>query len=258
MSASEVTAPPEATRTDPTATTPATPVVLYEELALANRILFDQGVVDGFGHVSLRHPARPDCFLLARSMAPALVTADDLICFGPDGEPLDARGRAVYLERFIHSEIFRARPEVMSVVHSHSPSVAPFGVVRDVTLCPICHMSGFLAPAAPVFEIRDTAGPASDMLIRDHRLGEALANSLGSHAAVLMRGHGSTVVGTSLRQAVFRAVYTEVNARLQAEAMRLGAVTFLTDAEAAAASRTNDGQIDRAWDLWRLQAEGKV
>jgi ribulose-5-phosphate 4-epimerase/fuculose-1-phosphate aldolase len=240
------------------ASVPVTPASLREEIAIANRILFDQRVVDGFGHISLRHPTRPDCFLLARSMAPGLVTADDIICFGPDGEPLDAGGRAVYLERYIHSEIFRARPDVMSVVHSHSASVVPFGVVRGVKLCPICHMSGFLAPSVPVFEIRDTAGPASDMLIRDRRLGEALAHSLGDRPAVLMRGHGSTVVGTSLRQAVFRAVYTEVNARLQAEAMRLGTVTFLTDAEAAAASRTNDGQIDRAWNLWRLQVEGKV
>jgi ribulose-5-phosphate 4-epimerase/fuculose-1-phosphate aldolase len=237
---------------------PATPAALREELAVANHILFHQGVVDGFGHVSLRHPTRPDCFLLARSMAPALVTADDIICFALDAEPLDAAGRPVYLERFIHSEIFRARPEVMSVVHSHSPSVVPFGVVQNARLCPICHMSGFLAPVVPVFEIRDTAGPASDMLIRDHRLGAALARSLGPHAAVLMRGHGATVVGTSLRQAVFRAVYTEVNAKLQAEAMRLGPVTFLTDAEAAAASRTNDGQIDRAWNLWHLQVEAKV
>src|SRR5271170_5505840 len=202
MTATEDAAATATTHADATTTTPAT---LREEIALANRILFNQGVVDGFGHVSLRHPERPDCFLLARSVAPALVTADDIICFGPDGEPLDASGRAVYLERFIHSEIFRARPEVMSVVHSHSPSVVPFGVVRDVTLRPICHMSGFLAPAAPVFEIRATAGPGSDMLIRDRRLGEALARSLGAHAAVLMRGHGSTVVGTSLRQAVFRA-----------------------------------------------------
>jgi ribulose-5-phosphate 4-epimerase/fuculose-1-phosphate aldolase len=257
MTATEDAAGPVTTHSNVT-TAPTISATLREEIALANRILFNQGVVDGFGHVSLRHPERPDCFLLARSMAPALVTADDIICFGANGEPLDAHGRAVYLERFIHGEIFRARPEVMSVVHSHSPSVVPFGVVRGVKLCPICHMSGFLAPAAPVFEIRDTAGSGSDMLIRDRRLGEALARSLGAHAVVLMRGHGSTVVGTSLRQAVFRAVYTEVNARLQAEAMRLGAVTFLTDAEAAAASRTNDGQIDRAWNLWRMQAEGNI
>lgn len=255
MCASEDTAEMATKSADGDVALPATPAALREELALANRILFHQGVVDGFGHVSLRHPARPDRFLLARSMA---ACAGNIICFGPDGKPLDAGGPAVYLERFIHSEIFRARPEVMSVVHSHSSSVVPFGVVRDVRLCPICHMSGFLAPATPVFEIRDIAGAGSDMLIRDGRLGAALAHSLGTHAAVLMRGHGSTVVGMSLRQAVFRAVYTEVNARLQAEAMRLGAVTFLTDAEAAAASRTNDGQIDRAWELWRLQVEGKV
>lgn len=258
MCASEDAAGMATTAEDAGGAVPVIPAALREEIAVANRILFHQRVVDGFGHVSLRHPSRPECFLLARSMAPALVTADDIICFGPDGEPLDARGRSVYLERFIHSEIFRARPEVMAVVHSHSPSVVPFGVVREVKLRPICHMSGFLAPAAPVFEIRDTAGPGSDMLIRDRALGEALARSLGAQAAVLMRGHGSTVVGVSLRQAVFRAVYTEVNAKLQADAMRLGAVTFLTDAEAAAASRTNDGQIDRAWELWRMQAAGEV
>jgi HCOMODA/2-hydroxy-3-carboxy-muconic semialdehyde decarboxylase len=250
--------PAAATCPDAAEAVPTTPMALREEVALANRILAHQRVVDGFGHVSLRHPDRPDCFLLARSMAPALVTADDIICFGADGEPLDAKGRAVYLERFIHSEIYRVRPDVTSVVHSHSPSVVPFGVVRDVPLRPICHMSGFLAPAAPVFEIRVTAGRGSDMLIRDRRLGAALARGLGRHAAVLMRGHGSTVVGNTLRQAVFRAVYTEVNARLQADSMRLGTVTFLTDAEAAAASRTNDGQIDRAWDLWRRAAAGEL
>jgi HCOMODA/2-hydroxy-3-carboxy-muconic semialdehyde decarboxylase len=258
MSTSNDPDQPASTQTDADDPLRAIPTELLQELAIANRILFHQRVVDGFGHVSLRHPTHQDHFLLARSMAPALVTEADILCFDADGEPLNAQGRTAYLERFIHSEIYRARPEVMAVVHSHSPSVVPFGVVRDVALRPICHMSGFLVPAAPVFEIRDTAGPASDMLIRDRRLGAALAHSLGGCAAVLMRGHGSTVVGTSLRQAVFRAVYTEVNARLQADAMRLGAVTFLTDAEAAASSRTNNSQIDRAWDLWRMQAAGAV
>jgi len=240
------------------ASVPVAVAEVLEEIAVANRILFQQGVVDGFGHVSLRHPARPDCFLLARRMAPALVAAADIICFGPDGEPLDAQGRPVYLERFIHSEIFRVRPDVMSVVHSHSPSVVPFGVVRNVALRPIFHMCGFLGASTPVFEIRDTAGQGSDMLIRDRALGAALARDLGMRAAVLMRGHGSTVVGGSLRQAVFRAVYTEVNAKLQGDAMRLGEVTYLTDAEAAAASRMMDGQLDRSWDMWRMQASGEI
>jgi ribulose-5-phosphate 4-epimerase/fuculose-1-phosphate aldolase len=225
------------------------------ELVDANHILFDHGVVDGFGHVSLRHPVRPDYFLLARSMAPALVTAQDILEFDLDGAPVAAGGPAVYLERFIHSAIYRARPDVISVVHSHSPAVVPFSVVSDIRLRPVCHMCGFLGAATPVFEIRDVAGPASDLLIRDARLGAALAQSLGQGAAVLMRGHGSTVVGASPRQAVFRAVYTEVGARLQAEAMRLGSVTYLTEEEAEAAARANDTQIDRAWLLWLKAAQ---
>jgi ribulose-5-phosphate 4-epimerase/fuculose-1-phosphate aldolase len=227
------------------------------ELVDANHILFDQGVVDGFGHVSMRHPVRPNHFLLARSMAPALVTAKDVLEFDPDGAPTEAGGPAVYLERFIHSEIYRTRPDVVAVVHSHSPAVVPFSVVSGTKLRPICHMCGFLGAATPVFEIRDVAGPGSDLLIRDSRLGAALAQSLGQSAAVLMRGHGSTVVGGTLRQAVFRAVYTEIGARLQSEAMRLGPVTYLTEEEGEATARTNDAQIDRTWLLWLKAARSR-
>jgi len=246
----------DAIRPDAGAPADAAAPELLEELAIANRILFHQRVVDGFGHVSVRHPEQPDHFLLARSMAPALVTPADILTFGPDGEPRGAAGRAVYLERFIHSEIYRVRPDVMAVVHSHSPAVVPFSVVRGEKLRAICHMSGFLGAATPVFEIRHVAGDASDLLIRDRRLGAALATVLGQHAVVLMRGHGSTVVGSGLRHAVFRAVYTEVNARLQSDALRLGEVTYLSDGEAAATSETNDAQIDRAWQLWRMRASG--
>jgi HCOMODA/2-hydroxy-3-carboxy-muconic semialdehyde decarboxylase len=226
-----------------------------EELAIANRILFDRGVVDAFGHVSMRHPDRTDHFLLARNMAPALVTPDDIMVFDPDSEPCAAEGRGVYLERFIHGEIYRARPDVGAVVHSHSPAVIPFGIVPESQLRPVYHMSGFLGPATPRFEIRHCAGEGSDLLIRDRRLGAALAVALGPHAVVLMRGHGSTAVGTTLRQAVYRAVYAEMNARLQTDALRLGTVTYLTAEEAAAAAAANDGQISRVWDMWRLLAE---
>ena len=231
---------------------------LIDDLVAANHILFHQGVVDGFGHVSARHPERAGRFLLARSMAPALVGAADIMEYDLEGEPVAAAGRTSYLERFIHSEIYRARPDVTGIVHSHSPAVVPFGVVPTVKLRAICHMSGFLGGGAPVFEIRGCAGHGSDLLIRNAGLGAALARALGRHAAVLMRGHGSTVVGTTLRQAVFRAIYTEVNARLQSEAMRLGAPVFLTEEEGAAASAANDGQIDRAWNLWKMRAEGKL
>ena len=224
---------------------------VLEELVAANRILFDQGVVDGFGHVSLR---REGGFLLARSMAPALVTEADIMRFDLEGNALGGDARTPYVERFIHGEIYRARPEVMSVVHSHSPCVIPFGVASGVPLRAICHMSGFLGSATPVFEIRATAGPASDMLIRDRTLGAALARALGANTVVLMRGHGSTTVGASLRQAVFRAVYAEVNARLQMEALRLGEVTYLSEGEARMASAMNDVHLDRAWELWKLRA----
>jgi ribulose-5-phosphate 4-epimerase/fuculose-1-phosphate aldolase len=228
--------------------------VLREELATANRILFRQGVVDAFGHVSARHPESPDRYLLSRNMAPALVTAGDIIMFELDGTPVND-SRPVYLERFIHGEIYRLRPDVMSVVHSHSPAVLPFSVTRNVRLRPISHMGGFLPAQTPVFEIRLAAGDETDLLIRNSELGEALAQDLGCHSVVLMRGHGLTVVGESLRQAVFRAVYTELNARVQAEAMRLDEVIFLTEREAAAAALANDGQIARAWDFWKQQTE---
>jgi len=227
------------------------------ELVDANHILFDQGVVDGFGHVSVRHPASPDRFLLARSMAPALVTEKDVLVFDLDGAPVEKGGPATYLERFIHGEIYRKRPDVVAVVHSHSPSVVPFSAVPGTKLRPIFHMCGFLGAGTPVFEIRDFAGPASDLLISDSRLGAALAQSLDQGPAVLMRGHGSTVVGSTLRQAVFRAVYTEVGARLQTEAMKLGPVTYLTEGEATATTNTNNTQIDRAWNLWLKAARDR-
>jgi HCOMODA/2-hydroxy-3-carboxy-muconic semialdehyde decarboxylase len=227
---------------------------LVGELVMANRILSEYGVVDAFGHVSARHGRRADRFLLARNMAPALVTAADLLEFDLDGNPLAADAPAVYLERFIHGEIYRARPDVHAVVHSHSPAVVPFGVVPSVPLRPVWHMSGFIGERAPVFDIRTVAGDASDLLIRNGALGAALAGSLGAACVVLMRGHGATVVGATLRQAVFRAVYAEINAKLQLQALGLGPVTYLTPAEAQASAQSVGGQIDRAWDLWRGKA----
>jgi ribulose-5-phosphate 4-epimerase/fuculose-1-phosphate aldolase len=230
---------------------------LIEDLVAANRILYREGVVDGFGHVSARHDRDPERFLLARSMAPGLVTAADILVFDRDGNPVAAGGPAPYLERFIHSEIYKARPEVQAIVHSHSPSVIPFGAAQ-VALKPIYHMSGFLGGGVPVFEIRETAGDGSDMLVRSPALGAALARSLGGAAVALMRGHGDVVVAESLKLAVYRAIYTEINARLAAEALRLGggSVTFLTAAEAAAAAATNSTQVGRAWELWKRQAMG--
>jgi ribulose-5-phosphate 4-epimerase/fuculose-1-phosphate aldolase len=228
---------------------------LLAEVVDANRILASQGVVDAFGHVSVRHNESTQHFLLARNMAPGTVTADDILTFGLDGEPIDAEGRSVYLERFIHSEIYRLRPDVVSVVHSHSMSVVPFSVSQTATLRAVCHMGGFLGCDVPNFEIRDVSGAGTDLLIRDRVSGGALAHTLGGGAVTLMRGHGSTVVGPTLRLAVFRAVYTEVNARVQLQAMQLGAVTYLTAEECAAATAGVGSQVNRAWNFWKAQAD---
>ena len=246
------------TITDHAATSQPADAVLLRDLATANRILFKQGVVDGFGHVSARHDKHADRFLLARNMAPGLVSESDIVTFDFDGRALDANDRAVYLERFIHAEIYRARPDVMAVVHSHSMAVVPFSIVKGVPFRAVCHMGGFIGICAPIFEIRDIAGDASDLLIRNSALGAGVARSLGDGNVVLMRGHGSTVVGDRLKQAVFRAVYTENNAKLQAEAMRLGPIEALTAGEAETTARVIDTQVDRAWDLWKMQAENKI
>ena len=229
---------------------------LVDDLVLANHILFRERVLDGFGHVSARHPLDPSRFLMSQSKAPATVTRDDILVYAMDGEPLDAPGRRVYLERYIHSAIYASRPDVMAVVHSHSPAVIPFGVT-DVPLRPVNHVCGFLGTGVPVFEIRAVAGPATDLLIRSQELGIAMARSLGAAPVVLMRGHGSTAVGPSLQLAVYRAVYTEVNARLQSDAMRLGPVNFLTPEEAVAAAETNAAPnvLTRIWDFWKEQAQ---
>jgi ribulose-5-phosphate 4-epimerase/fuculose-1-phosphate aldolase len=234
-------------------TLPAADPALVEKLATANRILFDQGVVDGFGHISVRHDKSPDHFLLSCNRAPGLVRPEDILSYDLNGDLAVPSDKRSYLERFIHSEIYRARPDVGSVVHSHSPSVIPFGVTGQ-RLRPVFHMSGFLGSGSSLFEIRD-AGGNTDMLIRDSGLGKALAKSLGQHNCVLMRGHGSTTVAPSIELAVYRAIYAEVNAKLQLQAAALGPINFLTEEEAALAAATTEGQVVRAWDLWRGRLE---
>src|SRR3984957_15799993 len=195
---------------------------VIEDIVVGSRILADFGVVDGFGHVSARDPKNPSRFLMSRSLAPALVTADDIMEFDLDGNAVDAKGRSVFLERFIHSEIYKARPDVMAVVHTHSPGVIPFGV-SQVPLRPMYHGPSFLAAGVPVWDIRKDFGE-TDMLVRDTQRGKSLAQTLGDKPVVLMRGHGDVAVGPSVKMAVFRAYYTDVNARLQSQAIALGGV----------------------------------
>lgn len=228
----------------------ATIQAIKDDLIAANRILAGEGVLDGFGHVSARHPGRPGAYLLSRSLAPALVTPDDIVAYDLDSNPLDGDDRRPYLERFIHGAIYRRRPDAMAVVHSHAPSVIPFAA-SSVAMRPLYHMASFLGHGAPVFEIRERFG-TTDMLVRDIAQGEALAEALGGAAVVLMRGHGFCAVGDSLPVAVFRAIYTETNAALQQRAIALGGtVTYLDEAEARLSEATNRSVVARPWELWK-------
>jgi len=226
---------------------------LVDDVVAASRILARHEVLDAYGHVSARSDKKPANFIMSRSLAPALVTAADLMDLDADSEPLPGEKRKGFIERYIHGEIYRTRPEVMAVVHSHSPSVIPFGVTRT-KLRPIYHMGSFLYSGAPVFEIRKET-PDNDLLIRNNRLGKALAGTLGKCNCVLMRGHGMTVIGDGVPEAVFRAIYTEMNARLQLQATQLeGPIEFLSEEEGRRSMASNRGTLERPWELWKKKA----
>ena len=229
---------------------------LIDDLVAASRILAQHEVLDAYGHVSARSDKSPERFIMSRSLAPALVTAADLMELDADSEPLPGDKRKGFIERYIHGEIYRARPEVMAVVHSHSASVIPFGATRT-RLRPIYHMGSFLWSGAPVFEIRNET-PNNDLLVRDRPLGRALANKLGKCNCVLMRGHGMTVIGDSVPEAVFRAIYTEMNARMQLQATQLeGPIEFLSDEEGRRSQASNRGTLERPWELWKKAVSGR-
>jgi HCOMODA/2-hydroxy-3-carboxy-muconic semialdehyde decarboxylase len=220
------------------------------DVVTANHILADQGVVDGFGHVSVRDPTDPNKFYLARSMAPELVTTADVLEHDLDGNAPTAGNTKLYLERFIHAEIYRARPDVNAIVHCHAPDLIPFAAT-GIALRPLYHMSSFLGSGVPVFDIHKAANASTDMLVKTPELGKALAKLLGPHPAALMRGHGAVIVGKDVQSAVFRSVYTELNAKLQAQAMTLGAkVIFLDPDEAKKSEETNGALVGRSWELW--------
>ncbi len=243
---------PQAQAQMPTAPPSGSDAAQIEDIVIGSRILAELGVLDGFGHVSARDPKNPNHFLMSRSLAPALVTADDIMEFDLDGNAIDPRGRSLFLERFIHSEIYRARPDVMSVVHTHSPGVVPFGV-SQVPLRAMFHNAAFLAAGTPVWDIRKDFGE-TDMLVRDPSRGKSLAQMLGDKSVALMRGHGDVTVGPSVKMAVFRAYYTDVNARLQSQAIALGGeVNYLTPGEGAKADLINAAVIDRIWNLWKMR-----
>jgi len=225
------------------------------DLVTANRILANEGILDGLGHVSVRTPGDPSRFLLARSIAPELVTADDILEYGLDGEPIDARGRDSYRERFIHSEIYRARPDVQAIVHCHTPSLIPFAA-SDVPMRAMYHMAAFVSFGVPVFDIRKEAG-MTDLLVSDTRLGRALARTLGDKYAALMKHHGAVVVANSIGNAVGRAVYLDANARVQLQTMQLGGRATYVDPEEAKLRMQDTNEYSRAWDLWKKTIKTK-
>jgi ribulose-5-phosphate 4-epimerase/fuculose-1-phosphate aldolase len=237
------------------ASIPTASAEIIDDLVSGNRILFQHKVVDAFGHISIRHDKDPNKYVMARHLAPGLVTKDDLVTFDLDSNALTDDSKRYYSERFIHGEIYKARPEVTAVVHCHAPQLIPFGVTK-AKLRPIYHMSAYLGTGVPVFEIRETGG-MTDMLVRTPALGQALALALGDKQIILMRGHGATMVGTSVQQVVYRSIYAAQNATLQMEAMRLGEPTYLEAEEAAKASAGNDGALYRPWALWKREITGE-
>jgi HCOMODA/2-hydroxy-3-carboxy-muconic semialdehyde decarboxylase len=228
--------------------------MLLDDLVAANRILYKKNIVDGLGHVSVRHDKDPAMYVLAAECAPGLVQREDLAIYDLASNALTLGNRRPYNERFIHGEIYKARPDVHSVVHCHTPSLVTFCVCKT-PLRPLYHMSGFLGRGVGRFEIREAAG-MTDMLCSTPQLGAALAKSLGDKEIVLMRGHGATMAGQSVKHAVFRAIYAALNASIQMDAMRLGEVMYLADEEAMKGMAANDRYIDRSWSLWKREAMG--
>jgi ribulose-5-phosphate 4-epimerase/fuculose-1-phosphate aldolase len=218
------------------------------DLVAANHILADNGVLDSFGHVSVRDPRNRDRYLQMQAIAPRDVTVSDLITFDLDSNAIDANGRPAYRERFIHGEIYKLRPDVNAVVHSHSPTIIPFSVTEK-PLRAIFHNGHFLGQGVPVWEIRQAVGEKNNMLVLTKELGHSLAQALGQGSVVLMRGHGNAVAGPDLKTTVFRAIYTEVNAKLQMQAAMLGGpITFLNEYEQLKAQN-----VDRPWATWKKQ-----
>lgn len=217
---------------------------LIQDLVFASHILARHGVLDAWGHVSVRHPANPERYLMSRARAPALVRAEDIMEFDLESRPVDQRDRRVFLERFIHGQVYRARPDVHAVVHSHSPTMIPFSVTGE-PLKAISHIASFLVEEAPVWEIRDV-GVTQGLLVANNEQGASLAHKLADHPVALMRGHGNVVVAPDIRRVVHRALYTEVNARQLTTALSFNRpITFISPDEAQDPKR-----LDDAWAAW--------
>lgn len=227
---------------------------LVDDLVVGNRILANEGVLDGLGHLSVRHDQNPDRFLLSRDVAPALVTVSDLIEYDLDGNAVSDK-RQGYQERFIHAAIYKARPDVRSIVHAHTPSVLVFAD-SSVPLRPMSHVAAFIAGGVPTYEIRKVQG-STGMLVNNSQLGASLAQALGDKAVVLMRGHGVVIVGPNIPEAVSRGVFLDINARVQIQATALGGtVSGLGSQDVAPMAPTGAGGYPRSWPFWKQRAMG--
>jgi len=230
---------------------------IIEELVTANRILAHEGIVDSFGHVSARHPQRKDRYLLSRARAPERIEPADIMEFTLEGDPVDARGRKPYLERFIHGALYEARPDITCVVHNHSPGTIPFGVTGK-KLKPLLHMCASIGHEVPTWDSQKKFGDTS-LLVEDMAMGRDLAKLVGKNRSALMRGHGAVVVGTSIRQAIWIAIYLELNARLQMQATAMGTIKFLTKGEIdKIIGRQKSFSYNRAWENWCVRAGRKM
>ncbi len=223
---------------------------LRADLVTANRILYDQGVVDGYGHVSVRHPTDPNHFLISRWLAPDMVTENDILEVDFDCKPVNGEKARLYSEVFLHAEIYRARPDVKSVVHTHAPAVILMGISGE-TLMPMYQMTGYMGAGVPVFDIRNAIGQ-TNMLISDPTRGKALVKTLADKPAVLMRGHGGAVTGNSLYQSVGRSVYMKVNAELQVQVLGKKMV-YLSPEEAQLTSKVD---YPKDWEMWKRKVQG--
>jgi HCOMODA/2-hydroxy-3-carboxy-muconic semialdehyde decarboxylase len=249
---------PQASGQENRAGTGGASLQLVDDLVVGNRILANEGILDGLGHISVRH--RADRFLLSRDLAPALVTAADFVEYDLEGNPIDKQAPRGYQERFIHAAIYKARPDVRSVVHAHTPSVLAFAV-STIPLRPIYHMASFLVAGVPMYEIRKVSGHRG-MLVNDMRTGTALAETLGDKAVALMRGHGYVAVGPDIPEAVSRSIFLDVNARVQLRAIELGGtVNYLTSADVAGGGQTaqpnQETTYPRSWPFWKARAMGR-
>ncbi len=258
------TAPPSAA--PPRATAPAAPLAeraLVADLVSANRVLAHEiRVLDAYGHISVRSATNPNRYYLSRAISAGMVTAADIVEYDLDSARVGGSTGDGYLERFIHGEVYKARPDVVAVIHGHSPEMIAFGA-SGVPLRNMIHTGSFINDGVPVWDIRKFGGTADDMLIRNPALGKALATALERKTAMILFGHGVVITGTSLATTVSNSYFLNMNARVQMDALRLGggSVSYLErapGAKAPEATPAGAGANNRAWEYWKRRVAGEV